>query len=325
MPLIKTKLIRITNKRSLKSYAGVDYQDLQHLLVSFSAVLNDLRTAELKSKAHLRQRKSGGGRHHFLETDLDKVLFTLHYLKTYPTFDNLGTAFKVSKTTAHTAVHYFVGVLHLALIRLKVMPKRQFDSPEDFLKKLEDLGGIKQIIIDATERTHRRCCKKEHRDPLYSGKKKRFTVKNTVITTLKRWIVFVGLTTQGSMHDYELLKEEFHWYQNKNNWFEFLDVFLDLGYLGFEEDFKCLNVQIPFKRPKKLKNQPRPELPDDQKEHNSKVAKTRVRVEHAIGAMKIFNIMVHAYRNFMPDFEDITIGITAAINNLRLNKTINIC
>ena len=50
-----------------------------------------------------------------------------------------------------------VGILHLALVRLKVMPERQFESPQDLMKKLEDLGGIKQIIIDATERTYRRC------------------------------------------------------------------------------------------------------------------------------------------------------------------------
>ena len=33
------------------------------------------------------------------------------------------------------------------------------------------------------------------------------------MSTLKKWIVFLGLSTQGSMHDYELLKEELHWYE----------------------------------------------------------------------------------------------------------------
>ena len=35
------------------------------------------------------------------------------------------------------------------------------------------------------------------------------------MATLKRWIFFLGLTTQGSMHDYELLKEELNWYGGK--------------------------------------------------------------------------------------------------------------
>ena len=45
-------------------------------------------------------------------------------------------------------------------------------------------------------------------------------MKNTIISTLKRWIVFLGLTTQDSLHDYELLKEDLGWYQGKNDWFE---------------------------------------------------------------------------------------------------------
>lgn len=318
MPLIKTNLIRLANKRALSSYSGVNSRELYAILPVFSSVLSELRQAELSASAHLRQRQNGGGRKYFLESDLEKLLFALHYLKTYPTFDNLGTVFKVSKTTAHTAVHYLVGVLHLALVRLKVMPERCFDSPVALLDKLKELGGIEQIIIDATERAHRRCCKKELRNPLYSGKKKRFTVKNTVITTLTRWIVFVGLTTQGSMHDFELLKEELKWYEGQDKWFELLEVFVDLGYLGFETDFKSLKLNIPIKKPKKTKDNQNPKLSDEQKEHNSKLAQKRVRVEHAIGSMKIFNVLTHLYRNFIQDFDDVTIGIAAAINNLRL-------
>lgn len=76
-------------------------------------------------------------------------------------------------------------------------------------------------------------------------------MKNTVISTLKRWIVFLGLTTQGSMHDYELLKEDLHWYQGKNDWFEQLEILIDLGYLGFDQDFEALKTNLPHKKPKK--------------------------------------------------------------------------
>lgn len=318
MPHIKTNLIRIATKRQLQSYAGVNQAELSAILPVFSSILDEIDAICYHASAHLRQRKKGGGRRYFLENALEKLLFTLHYLKTYPLFDNLGTEFKVSATTANKAVHYFVPVLHLALVRLKVMPQRQFDSPQALLDTLKDLGGIEQIIIDATERAHRRCCKKELRNPLYSGKKKRFTIKNTIITTLTRWIVFVGLTTQGSMHDFELLKEELKWYEGQDKWFELLEVFVDLGYLGFETDFKAGKLHIPIKKPKKSKEKPDTKLSDEQKEHNKQVAKTRVRVEHAIGDMKIFHVMVHAYRNFKQDFDDVTIAITAALTNLKI-------
>jgi DDE superfamily endonuclease len=50
-------------------------------------------------------------------------------------------------------------------------------------------------------------------------------------------------------------------------------------------------IQIPIKKPKKSKNNPDPQLTDEEKEHNKTVSKTRVRIEHAIGSMKIFTIV----------------------------------
>jgi hypothetical protein len=137
-----------------------------------------------------------------------------------------------------------------------------------------------------------------------------------VITTLKRWIVFLGLTTQGSFHDYELLKEELLWYEGHTDWFEALELFVDLGYLGLDKDFKVKQIHIPFKRPKKSKHNPDPQLTPQQKQHNKTVSQTRILVEHAIGSMKFFNILNHPYRNRKTGFEDLSIEICAALHNL---------
>jgi hypothetical protein len=132
-------------------------------------------------------------------------------------------------------------------------------------------------------------------------------------------IIFLGLTTAGAIHDYFLLKEELRWYEGDETWFEFIELFIDLGYLGIADDFVIQKIQIPIKKPKKSKNNPKPQLTDEQKEHNKTVSKTRVRIEHAIGSMKIFNIMAHIYRNHRTNFEDLTAGICAAIHNLKLS------
>ena len=50
-------------------------------------------------------------------------------------------------------------------------------------------------------------------------------------------IIFLGLTTAGAIHDYFLLKEELRWYNDDNTWFEFIELFVDLGYLGIADDF----------------------------------------------------------------------------------------
>jgi hypothetical protein len=131
-------------------------------------------------------------------------------------------------------------------------------------------------------------------------------------------IIFLGLTTAGAIHDYFLLKEELRWYEEQETWFDLIELFVDLGYLGIEKDFTIGKIQIPIKKPKKSKNNPSPELTDEQKEHNKTVSKTRVRIEHAIGSMKVFNLMAHIYRNHKQGFEDLSAGICAAIHNLKI-------
>lgn len=136
------------------------------------------------------------------------------------------------------------------------------------------------------------------------------------MATLKRWIFFLGLTTQGSVHDYELLKEELGWYDGQTQWFKLLEVFVDLGYIGFEKDFKAKRLNIPFKKPRKTRNNPDPKLTDEQKEHNKEVGRTRVLVEHAIGSMKIFKILREDYRNRRLGFDDLSVEVCAGLHNL---------
>ena len=123
----------------------------------------------------------------------------------------------------------------------------------------------------------------------------------------------------GAIHDYFLLKEELQWYKNKTAWFDLVELFVDLGYLGIADDFLIQKLNIPIKKPKKSKNNPDTQLTDEQKEHNKKVAQTRVRIEHAIGSMKIFNIMALIYRNHKKKFEDLSAGICAALHNLKIS------
>jgi hypothetical protein len=319
MPLIKTKLIRISTKRALNAYTGLNKRQYEQLKTVFTAVLKDLIAAEQKAKAHLQMRQSGGGRKAVFETIDDKLLCILHYQKAYPTFDNLSIEYKTSRTTVHKAVHYYAEVLYLALNRLKVVPKRAFKNAQELLEALQALGSeIQQLIIDATERPYRRLKNKDERDALYSGKKKRYTMKNTVITTVTRWIFFLGMTTQGSMHDYELLKEEFQASENQRSWFETIELFVDLGYLGIDKDFIVAKLNIPHKKPRKSKENPKPQLTEEQLQYNKKMSQTRVAVEHAIGSMKFFNVLNHPFRNRIPDFEDLVIVNCAALHNLYL-------
>ena len=118
------------------------------------------------------------------------------------------------------------------------------------------------------------------------------------------------------MPDYELLKEDLHWYKGQKEWFALLEIFVDLGYIKIGEEFLIGKLRIPFKRKRGKQGEPSTALTEEQKAHNKEVNQTRVLVEHAIGGMKHFNIMTDAYRNRRHGFEDMSVGLCAALNNL---------
>lgn len=108
------------------------------------------------------------------ETPTEKLFFTLFYLKTYPTFDHLGFVFSCSAKTAHTNLYKFLPILEQALKNLDVLPKREFESVDDFIKFIKE---HEDILIDATERIHHRKADYTAQKEYYNGKKKRIPLK----------------------------------------------------------------------------------------------------------------------------------------------------
>jgi len=243
----------------------------------------------------------------------DKLIFILSYYKTYPTFDVLGSQFDIARSKAHVNVYKLSPILYETLVRLELMPYRRFETPEDLKNAL---SGIDQVIIDATERAYRRSQDKEEQKEYDSGKKKQHMIKNTVMSSPDKCIIFVGRTFSGHNHDYKMLKEEL---SPDLDWFTDISVLVDLGYQGIRSDYCGDQIEIPHKKPRKSKKNPEPSLSDDQKAENKALSKVRVFVENAIGGMKRYNILVQRFRNRMANFEDDVIGICAGLWNLTLS------
>ena len=66
---------------------------------------------------------------------------------------------------------------------------------------------VHDLIHDGTEREIPRPSDPELQKEYYSGKKKRHTVKNAVITCLAGFILFASLTVEGKMHDKRIADE----------------------------------------------------------------------------------------------------------------------
>ena len=135
------------------------------------------------------------------------------------------------------------------------------------------------------------------------------------MSRLDKFIVFLGRTFSGHNHDYSMLKQEL---PPDLDWFVDLDLWVDLGYQGIRSDYAGERIEIPHKKPRKSKKNPNPELSLEQKAENKAVSQVRIFVEHAIGGMKRFNILVQRFRNRKENFEDDSVGICAGLWNLTL-------
>ncbi len=132
------------------------------------------------------------------------------------------------------------------------------------------------------------------------------------MTTLNKVIVYLGNTFAGHTHDYTMLKEEF---SPDINWFEFVQVLVDLGYQGIVKDYNGEQIMIPHKKPRKSKKKPVTSLTEKQKSENQAISKIRIFVENAICGLKRYNILVHRFRNHKDSFDDDVIAIAAGLWN----------
>lgn len=128
-------------------------------------------------------------------------------------------------------------------------------------------------------------------------------------------ILFVGQTFEGRKHDYAILKEEF---PPELPWFEWLMVLVDLGFQGILADYEGDDIFIPFKKPRKSKHKPDPQLTAEQKAVNQALAKIRVLAENAIAGIKRFNILTQPFRNRKDGFDDQVIAVAAGLWNFWL-------
>lgn len=87
---------------------------------------------------------------------------------------------------------------------------------------------------------------------------------------------------------------------------------MDLGYQGFDKDYKCKKLFIPHKKPKNA------ELTEAQKAENKEISSERIRVEHSIGGMKRYRILSERLR--VHDFEhyDDVLSVCAGLWNFYL-------
>lgn len=130
-----------------------------------------------------------------------------------------------------------------------------------------------------------------------------------VISALDRRILYLSRSFVGTVHDFSMLKTVL---PPEKNWFEQFEIRLDLGFQGFVELYKCKQVYLPKKKPRKT------ELTEQQKQENKEQASQRVLVEHSIGGLNRYRFLSDRLRCHDDKLYNRIAGVCAGLWNYHL-------
>lgn len=293
------------NPHLFKSFTGLNLKAFEQLRPAFRQAYEEALERRDEQRKEPRQRKRGGGRKGALPEVEDKLVFILCYFRLYPVQVLQGYLFGMGQPQANEWIHILTPVLNQALGYEKQLPARR---TRDIEQALAACPGL-EFIIDGAERPIRRPKDKNRQRQNYSGKKKRHTVKNNVVTDKRtRKIKVLSPTVEGKQHDKKLADEQAIPFPPGSK------LWKDTGYQGYEPP----NVQTyqPKKKPRGG------ELTAEEKERNAAIASQRISVEHSIGGVKVYRIVHHVYRNLRQGFADLAMETACGLYNLRVDHPI---
>jgi len=183
---------------------GYNREEFDALLPYFSECFYD-RMKTYKVDGNLRgNRKYVDYQNSPLPTIEDKLFFILTFVKTNNLQSMQGAFFGISQPKANIWIHCLHPALNLALEHLNALPARYIEDVN-----FED-SESPLYFQDGTERPIQRSSDYESQKMFYSGKKKRHTIKNNILSNISSEIIFLSNTVEGKRHDKKLADETIH-------------------------------------------------------------------------------------------------------------------
>lgn len=297
----------LTHDRLCRAMTGCTPPEFRALVPEFARQLHSRAWDAYQANPH-RQRQPGGGRKLFAPTPEEQLFFLLVYFRTYPTFDVLGFLYDRDRSRPCVAVHALTPVLEATLGEKLVLPKRQIRSVKEFFEAFPE---AKEVFLDGTERPIQRPKDPARQTAHYSGKKKRHTKKNLILSNRRKRIGYVSPTVEGKAHDFGILKD----LRLPDHIPKDVRIRMDSGFQGFARAFPDHRVSLPQKKPKG-----RP-LCRTFKARNHRKSRIRVLVEHAISGVKRFRSVADVFRNKRDGMDDHAIVIACGLWNYHLAHT----
>ena len=149
-------------ERQWRSSTGLTKGKFETLLVFFQA------SYERMYGKSIQERTSESPNSPSITNYSELLFFTLFSLKSGLTYDLLGFVSGINGSNAKRNQTMGIEILKDALSKIGVLPKRNFESPQDFKTYFEE---HKTLILDATEQRVQRPQDNEVQKEYYSGKK----------------------------------------------------------------------------------------------------------------------------------------------------------
>jgi hypothetical protein len=279
----------------VRALFGLTVVALSELLAKVLPELVRRRQAERVRRPD-RQRAVGGGRRRRLKP-YQEVLLPLVYLRHNVAHAVVGELFGVSADTAENTFHEVVFVLR------DVCPAQRWNAEKRWKKNEPSWtpDEVERVLIDSFESPVRRPSLPERQKRVYSGKKKRHTLKSQVVTDVKGEILDLDPGHRGPTADkrlYEQSPVEAHYPNAAKQG--------DLAYQGIA------GVNVPHKKPKGG------HLTEEQRAENRRLAAVRVHVEHGIRRIKGWRIVRDDYRLALGLFPLIASTVVGLVQLVRI-------
>jgi len=285
-----------TNHKQFKALTSLSVEEFDLLLPRFEAEWeNYIEKYTLSGKPRVRQYtpKDKEG----LASSQEKLFFILYALKNNPLQEALAASFSLQQEVAHQWFHLLESLLKKAL--------KAF-APERNAEKInEKLQEGQMYLLDATERpipgdTYQQ-------EEFFSGKKKRHTLKNLLLTCLVGSIVFLSTTVSGKCADKTLAQQELRIQKR-------IQLYADLAFKALPAE--SFSLILPHKKPRNK------QLTKIQKTQNRLISRLRVKVENHFAHLKVLRIIKEVCRNYKLNFRQEIMDTACRLHNFRIHNRI---
>lgn len=283
--------LKQASSSKVKALFGLHPTVLAELLFKVLPELERRRTERLAQRPERKRvMVAGDGRPRDV-TPLHKTLMTLLYLRHNVSHTVVGALFGHSADSSENAFHELLPVLR------QLFPKEKWEAEKRHRTQPQwTPDDVERLLIDSFETPVARPSMNERQKRLYSGKKKRHTLKTQIITDHKGTILDVKAGHRGPTADVKLFEQT-----------PLPKALADKPRLGDKAYVGATpEVATPHKKPKGGS------LTEEQTAENRQLSAQRVYVEHGIRRVKGFRITRDDYRlalGLFPSVVSVVVGL----------------